>query len=84
LIVTDTPELVVHKMSAYVPISIEMAMDCGLISEAEARASGWTPTPIPPMPRWVRLRWRWQSFRERAGRRVGSWLAGVDLSEPDE
>lgn len=75
------PEITVHKVSYYQPISLELAMDCGLITEAEARERGWTPPP--PIPwRW-RLRWRLSSLREQVGRKVGGWIAGVDLSERD-
>lgn len=74
--------LMVHKAVGYVEISTEMALDCGLITEEQARAQGWTPPP--PIPWWVRLRWRWSALRERAGRRIGGWIAGVDLTERDE
>jgi hypothetical protein len=79
--VSADPEVTVRKFAGFVPISTELAIECGLITEAEARERGWTPTVYPPIPRRTRLRWRWQSFRERAGRKLGGWIAGVDLSE---
>jgi hypothetical protein len=76
---SEQPEFTVRKHSAYVPISTEMALDIGLISEGEARAQGWTPPPPPPpAPWWSRARWLVAEFRERIAlaRRV---LAGDDL-----
>jgi hypothetical protein len=78
----DPRVVTVNHLSAYVPISLQMAIDAGVMSEEEARAHGWTPAP--PLPRRVRLRWRWQAWRERTGRRIGSWIAGVDLRESDD
>lgn len=78
----DTTPLLVHRQSAYIPVSTELALDAGLITEEEARAQGWTPPPPPT--RRDRLRWRWQAWRERVGRKVGGWMAGVDLTEGDE
>lgn len=81
----DQERIEVRKMSAYLPISIELALDCGLITEEQARAQGWTPPPPrPPIPWRRRLRWQFQAWRERVGRRVGGWLAGVDLSEEEQ
>lgn len=81
----DGPTITVHQATAYLPISMEAAMDAGLMTEAEARARGWTPPPPPPPIPWrTRARWRWRSWRERAGRKIGGWLAGVDLTERDE
>jgi len=80
--VDDETEITVHKAHTYMPISTELAVDCGLITEEEARAQGWTPAPRPPW-RW-RLRWRWELLRERAGRALGGWIAGIDLSERDD
>lgn len=78
------PELTVHKLAAYVPISTEVALEYGLITEEQARAQGWTPAPPVRLSRRTRLRWWWSAQRERAGRRLGGWIAGVDLSERDE
>lgn len=79
------PTITATKHAAYVPMSTEMAMDAGLLTEEEARARGWTPAPAPPPIPWrTRARWRWQSWRERAGRKVGRWIAGVDLSERED
>lgn len=75
------PDFTVHKATAYVPISTEMAIEYGLISKEQARAQGWMPAPAIRIPWYRRLRWRIQAVRERIGRRVGGWIAGVDLSE---
>lgn len=65
----------VVKHAAYVPVSDELLMDAGVIPDTRP------PVRIP----WHRrLRWRWQEWRERFGRKVGGWIAGVDLSERDE
>lgn len=76
------PTLTVHKASAYLPVSLQQMVDAGAMSEAEARAQGWTPPP--PIPWRRRARWRWAAWREHAGRKVGGWIAGVDLTERDE
>jgi hypothetical protein len=84
---SDAPPLAtitVHKHAAYLPLSIEQQLDAGLITEEQARAQGWTPYVPTPLPWRTRLRWRWQAWRERTGRKVGGWIAGVDLSERDE
>jgi len=78
------PTITVRKYSAYLPLSLEQQLDAGLITEEQARAQGWEPYVPPPTPWRSRLRWRWQSWRERTGRKVGGWIAGVDLSERDE
>ncbi len=81
-LVPAAPSLTVHKVSAYVPVSLQQLVDAGAMSEAEARAQGWTPPP--PIPWHRRARWRWAAWRERAGRKVGGWIAGVDLTERNE
>lgn len=78
------PTITVSKSSAYLLLSLEQQVDMGLITEEQARAQGWTPYVPPPVPWHRRARWRWQAWRERAGRKVGGWLAGVDLTERDE
>jgi hypothetical protein len=78
----DTPPIIVHRHAAYGPASLDLLVDAGAITEAEAWDRGWTPPPAPS--RRARLRWRWQAWRERAGRKLGGWIAGVDLSERDE
>lgn len=80
----STMNFTVQKVTSYIPVSTELALDYGLITEEKARAQGWTPAPKIHIPWYRKLRWRFQSLRERLGRRVGSWLAGVDLSEPTE
>lgn len=79
----DDTVLTVVQHAAYLPMSIEMLLDSGAITEDEARARGWTPTPPVKIPWRTRLRWRWQSWRERAGRRIGGWIAGGDLRDDD-
>lgn len=71
---TDTTPLTVTKYGAHLLVSDEVLMDAGVI-----------PDTRPPVRiAWHRrLRWRWQAWRERAGRKVGGWIAGVDLSEQD-
>jgi len=78
------PTITVTKYAAYLTLSVDQQLDAGLITEEQARAQGWTPYVPPPTPWRSRLRWRWQSWRERTGRKVGGWIAGVDLSERDE
>lgn len=78
------PTLTVKQHAGFISVSTEQALDAGLITEEQARAAGWTPYVPLPVPWHRRLRWRWQSWRERAGRRVGGWIAGVDLTERDE
>lgn len=80
----DTTPLLVHRYSAHVPVSTEQALDAGLITEEQARAQGWTPYVPPPVPWRTRMRWRWLAWRERTGRKIGGWIAGVDLSERDD
>lgn len=79
-----TDGVTVHRATAYVPVSTELAVEYGLITEEQARAQGWTPAPSVRLPSRLRLRWWWADMRERAGRRLGGWIAGVDLSERDE
>lgn len=76
--------LTVRKATAYVDVPVELALDYGLMTEAEARARGWSPPPTVRIPWCRRARWRWQAARERWGRRIGGWIAGIDLSESDE
>lgn len=81
---TLPPTLTVTKSSGYLLLSLEQQVDMGLITEEQARSQGWTPYVPPPVPWHRRARWRWQEWRERAGRKVGGWIAGVDLSEREE
>jgi len=82
--VEPQPTITMRHHAAYLPLSMEQQLDAGLITEEQARAQGWTPYVPPPVPWRSRLRWRWQAWRERTGRRLGGWIAGVDLSERDE
>jgi len=82
--VEPQPIITVAKASGYLMLSVDQQLDMGLITEEQARAQGWTPYVLPPVSWRSRLRFRWWEWRERAGRRVGGWLAGVDLSERDE
>lgn len=63
------------KPAASMMISKEQAMDYGLI-----------PDTRPPVHiSWrSRMSWRISDWRERVGRKVGGWIAGVDLSERDD
>lgn len=64
-----------YKHTAYVVLSDDAAMDMGLIPDTRP------PVHIP----WrTRLRWKLSAWRERVGRKVGGWIAGVDLSERDD
>ena len=80
----DPSLITVKRVSGYLPVSTEQLLDAGLITEEEARAQGWTPYVPPPVSWHRRARWRWQAWRERAGRKIGGWLAGVDLTERDD
>lgn len=80
----DRTPITVNRIQSYVPMSLEMAMDAGLLTEEQARAQGWTPPEPVKIPWRTRARWRWQAWRERAGRKVGGWLAGVDLTERED
>lgn len=75
------PTITVHKVSYLMDVPFELLIDYGAMTEDEARARGWTPTPLPPVPWRRKMRWRFQASRERAGRRVGSWIAGVKLTD---
>lgn len=83
----NEPTITVHKSAMYVPISTELALDYGLITEEQARAQGWTPAPpAPPVPRapwWRRARWRPADWRERIAL---AWfvLRGGDMHEDCE
>lgn len=78
----DGQQIRLHMHRGFIQASPELLFYAGAISEEEAITAGWTP---PPPPSWrSRFRWRWQAWRERAGRTIGGWLAGVDLSERDE
>jgi hypothetical protein len=83
-VATPPHTITVHKYSGYLQLSTDQLLDAGLITEDEARAQGWTRHVPPPTPWRSRVRRRWQAWRERTGRKVGGWLAGVDLSETDE
>lgn len=82
----DVPELIVRKFVAHVPVSMEMMLDAGAITEEEARAQGWTPPPPQPAvraPLRRQLSWWWNRQRLRMGIRIGSLIAGerLDLNE---
>ena len=78
------PTITVTKSSSFLMLSVDQQLDMGLITEEQARAQGWTPYVPPPVPWRRRLRWRWLAWRERVGRCVGGWIAGVDLTERDD
>lgn len=72
---TVPPRIVVTKTSAILPMSDDQLMDAGIIPDTRP------PVRIP----WRRrARWRWLAWRERAGRRVGGWIAGVDLADRED
>jgi hypothetical protein len=77
-------ELTVEKTGCIVPMSIEMAMDSGLITEEEARARGWEPTVYPPTPWHRRLRYRIWRWRDAAALKLYRLVAGHDPEYPDE
>lgn len=77
-------DVTIVKSSAVIPVSLELLMDSGAITEEEARARGWEPTVYPPIPRRVRLRWWINARRIRFGRWLGSWIAGERLYTDDE
>jgi hypothetical protein len=69
------PELTVHKSFGFVTLSNDLLMDVGAIPDTRP------PVHIP----WRRrLRRRLNAWREQVGRKVGGWIAGVDLSDPDD
>ena len=78
------PTITVTKSTGYLLLSVDQLYDAGILNEEHARAQGWRPYVPPPVPWSRRLRWRWQAWRERAGRKIGGWLAGVDLSARDD
>lgn len=59
----------VTKIGYTIPMSYDMAIEYGLMTEEEARAKGWTPFEYPPIPFWRRVRYRirgWWDMRPRA------------------
>lgn len=72
---TDPTSLNVIRHSGFITVSDGQLMDLGVIPDTRP------PVHIP----WqARLRWCWSAWRERVGRKVGGWIAGVDLSERDD
>lgn len=53
----------VRKISYILPVSFELLIDSGAMTEAEAREQGWAPPAPVPIPRLKRLRWAWQDWR---------------------
>lgn len=54
----------VRKVAHFLPMSLEMAVDVGAITEEEARARGWVPLRERPQPRIpLRRRARWALAR---------------------
>lgn len=68
----DQTPITATKASAYLPVSQDLLMDAGVIPDTR---------PKVHIPWWRRARWRIRDWRERVGRKVGGWIAGVDLSE---
>lgn len=77
-------DVTIVKTSAYIPMSIDLLVDSGAMTEEEARARGWEPTVYPPVPRRTRLRWWINARRIRFGRWLGSLIAGERLYTDDE
>jgi hypothetical protein len=72
---TEDPTITAVKSEAYVTVSNELLMEWGLIHD----------TRPPVKISWrERMCWRWMEWRKRVGRKIGGWIAGVDLSERDE
>ena len=68
----DQTPVKITKHSGFIPLSEDQLMDAGIIPD----------TRPPVYTSWrTRLRWRWAAWRERIGRRVGGWIAGVDLRD---
>jgi hypothetical protein len=67
------PELIVHKVSGYIPVTREMLDD-------------YTGTggPRAPLSRGLRFRYWRERTRERIGVWVGSKLAGIELHTRDD
>lgn len=64
----STDELTnLRAYAGVVPLSLDMAVDYGLLPEAEARAHGWTP-PRPARP--GRLRTLYALYRRKGQHRV--------------
>lgn len=54
--------ITVHKIGATIPVSFETLIDCGEMTEEEAREMGWEPTVRPSVSRRRRLRWAMESW----------------------
>jgi hypothetical protein len=72
------------KHGAVIPMSIELAMDYGLITEEEARVRGWEPTVYPPTPWRRRLRYRLWRWRDAAALKLYRLVAGHDPEVVDD
>lgn len=56
----NEPHIHVKKYGHVLPMSYEMAIDYGVMTEDEALARGWTPPPpLPPLQWRRRLRMWW-------------------------
>jgi hypothetical protein len=64
----------VKKIAYTIPISTEMAMDCGLIPDTRE------PVKISRRRQW---RWRFGDWRWRRRMRLASWVAGFDVENRD-
>lgn len=71
-------DVTIVKAAAYLPVSVEILLDEGLITEDEARARGWEPTVYPPVPWHRKLRWRIGDWRDAAALRLYRLVAGHD------
>lgn len=71
----DRTPLTVRKIAHLMDVPEGLLMDEGVI-----------PDTRPPVHiSWrSRMSWRFSAWRERVRRRVGGWIAGVDLSDRDD
>lgn len=74
----DGEDVKVVKSAAVIPVSVEILLDEGLITEEEARARGWEPTVYPPTPWWRRLRYRIWRWRDAVALKLYRLVAGHD------
>jgi hypothetical protein len=60
---------------------IKIKLHTGYIQVSKLLEQRVTRPDAPRAPWRRRARWRWQEWRERTGRRIGGWIAGIDLTE---
>lgn len=75
----EEPRIQAKKITAYIPISIEHAIDLGF-----PPPPGYVPPPSPPRPRGLRrLRIWWACWKYDARRKLGFWIAGHNPENED-